>query len=154
MQLPAIHLIYNSSITNYNQCVSADFEQQNWDELELEAQRLGIALENSTYWGICFDDSNVRFADACRYYACVEVSKALQNQDKINSLTIPSGKYARFIHKGSYCLLESLYEDVYRQALFSNHFAIRSGIVLEKYLNSVANTSETDLLTEVYFPIK
>ncbi|MFZ4454615.1 MAG: AraC family transcriptional regulator [Bacteroidales bacterium] len=154
VQLPAIHLIYNSSITNYNQCVSVDFEQQNWNELELEAQRLGVALENPSYWGICFDDSNVRFAEACRFYACVEVTKTLKNQDKINSLTVPAGKYAKFTHKGSYDLLESLYEDVYRQALFSNQLTLRSGLVLEKYLNSVANTSEADLLTEVYFPIK
>ena len=154
VQLPTIHLIYNSSITNYNQCISADFEQQNWDDLELAAQKLGIEVENPTYWGICFDDSNVRSAEACRYYACVEVSKALKNQENINSLTFPLGKYAKFIHKGSYDLLESLYEDVYRQSLFSNQLAMRCGLVFEKYLNSVANTSETHLLTEVYFPIK
>ncbi len=154
VQLPAIHLIYNSSINNYNQCVSADFEQQNWDELELEAQRVGISPESPGYWGICFDDSNVRVAEACRYYACVEVTKTLMNQDKINSLTVPAGKYAKFIHKGSYDVLESLYEDVYRQALFSNQLTLRSGLVLEKYLNSVANTPQDDLLTEVYFPIK
>ncbi len=158
IELPEIHLIYNSHIGSYTELNSVKKEQVLFDTLVELATNEGVIKLPIESYGIAFDDAGVRDNADCRYYACIEVKEPIKKSYKeINNLTVPASKYAKYLHKGSYSELDLLYEDVFCDLVFNpndtfawneNHY------ILEHYLNNVQNNIEDDLLTEVLFPIR
>lgn len=146
--------IYQSYIGNYKTCNEPNFETAYWDQLETFAGKEGILCHPVAYYGIAHDDSLLRGMDQCRFYACIPVERELPVKFRKNFLYVPAGKYAKFIHKGSYADLEQGYETIFRQ-LIDEKMLLRNEFVLEHYLNaSINETSEENLITELYFPIE
>ena len=156
--LPTIHLIYTSHIGNYTELNTESKELELFDSLVEIAKQEGVLVEPVKSYGIAFDDAAIRDDKDCRYYACIEVSKpVILRHKEINILTIPSGKYAKYLHKGSYSELNLLYDDIFYDLLFTPEDTFiwdEKPYIIERYLNDVKDTIEEDLLTEVMFPMK
>lgn len=147
--------IYRSHVGQYDIGIDLQFEQNMWDNLVEYAQQQQIICEPIAYYGIGFDDSEMRGIDNCRFYACIAVTKEPKRNSEVNTLIIPAGKYARFEHRGGYDELEAVYEEIFYQLLCDNQINLRDEHVLEHYVNSPTELSSgQELITELYFPIE
>lgn len=104
--------------------------------------------------GISHDDPRVTEGIKCRYDACVAVHKPVKPEGDIGVKTIPGGKFAVFLHKGSYIKLQETFDAIFSKWIFENDIELRNAPIMEKYINNPYETpNEEDLLTEIYLPI-
>lgn len=103
--------------------------------------------------GISHDDPRVTEGAKCRYDACVVVNKPVNPEGEIGVKTIPGGKFAVFLHKGSYFKMQETFDAIFSTWIFENEIELRNAPIMEKYLNNPYETAEEDLLTEIYIPI-
>lgn len=75
----------------------------------------------------------------------------LKVDNEIKAMLLPKAEYAVYVHKGIYDKLDSFYNAILQQ--IPEGYCLGEGLILERYLNSVADTSEEDLLTEVLLPV-
>jgi len=148
--LPEKNLIYSIYIGNYDDYNSVEFDEQAWDFLYDFAKERKILPEKPEYFGVCLDDSNIRHPHKCRFYACMSVTKPLEKVvGKIFPMTIPSGKYLKYTHIGSYSLLSDFYQSIFQN--FDKK--LRDEFILERYHNSPQKISENELITEIFVPV-
>jgi effector-binding domain-containing protein len=65
--------------------------------------------------------------------------------------TIPGGRTAVSVHKGSYETMEKAYNDI--AAFIAKEKAVARGLCYEVYLNDPQTVKPDDLLTEINFPL-
>ena len=111
---------------------------------------LGPQLESI---GISHDDPRVTEGSKCRYDACVAVHQPVQPEGEIGVKTISGGKFAVFLHKGSYMNMQKTFDGIFSKWIFENNIELRHAPIMEKYLNNPYETAEEDLRTEIYIPI-
>lgn len=147
---PIIFLIYQGS---YVDCVSECFEERSWERLYEYALSHDLLPEAAEYWGICYDDWEITVDEKCRFYAGLTVRHLpkLKVTDEIKTMLLPKSRYAVYVHKGTYDELDSFYDAILQQ--IPDGYLLGEDLILERYLNSVADTPETDLLTEVLLPV-
>ncbi len=157
---PALHLAYVSHIGNYDTLNTTESEHVLFDRITELCASENIIRYPTQYYGIAFDDNNIRPNDDCRFYACVEVHEPIKTKEikvpSFNTITIPQGKYAKFTHIGPYKQLNSLYEEIFHNILLNPEIRFRlntSAYILEHYLNDIQNTPKEKLITEILFPI-
>ena len=125
-----------------------------WKKLWQYAKQKNIVSENSEFIGLSFDDPNITSHEQCRFYACISTDKPQKPEGEFGLQTIEKGKFAVFIHQGTYSGLNNLYQSIYMDWLPSTKIRLRHSMPFEKYLNNPDKVKETDLITEVYIPIK
>ena len=111
--------------------------------------------KSAMMFGIGHDDPNVTDTNKLRYDACITWDdKTVKPEGEILNKTIEGGKYAMFLHKGSYENLKPLYDEI-------GNWIVQSGIDLrdlplfEKYYNrDPRRTKAENLKTEIYVPIR
>lgn len=104
--------------------------------------------------GVSYDDPLMTSLKECRFDACITVSKKVPLEKNVKTQTIKGGKFAVFLHKGSYEKLGSIYQAIYGEWLPENNYKIRDLTMIEVYLNDPGVTEEKALLTEIYLPIE
>ena len=107
--------------------------------------------------GICYDDPKITTAENLRYDACITIDKSLEikPEGEIGIQEIPGGKYAIFLHKGSYENLTDTYNYIYSQWLTENKKTLRNAPSFELYKNrDPRRTKPENLRTEIYIPIE
>ena len=110
--------------------------------------------KDTLMFGIGHDNPNINNENKLRYDACITWDdKTVQPEGEISNKTIAGGKYAVFMHKGSYDNLKLTYDSI-------ADWIVQSGIILadkpmfEKYLNrDPRRTKVENLKTEIYVPI-
>ena len=105
--------------------------------------------------GVSHDDPSITAMDELRCDACISWDdKSVKPQGEVLSKTIEGGKYAMFLHKGSYDGLKNAYEEVADWIVQSGE-ELRECPIFEKYLNrDPRRTKPENLRTEIYVPIK
>lgn len=125
-----------------------------WSLLYSFVKERNLINDDSEYIGLSFDNPRITKEEKCRFYACISTKKNSKPFGEFGVYTINGGKFAVFLHKGSYSKLNNLYKCIYKQWLPNFYSIVRDSISFEKYLNSPENVSEENLLTEIYIPIK
>lgn len=151
--MPEMNILYLQHIGDYDILNTDSFEKESWDTLYEYAQSNHLLSEEEKYIGICFDDTDITSIDKCRFYAGLSITSELKLplNSPIKYMTIPTGKYAIYKHKGCYTKLKSFYN-----AILSNpqhNLKLGHGFIIEQYLNSPSNTEEDELLTDIIFPM-
>jgi len=110
--------------------------------------------------GISHDDPSVTSPEQIRYDACVDIdadlkNPAFKNNDNLEKKTIAAGKYAMFLHKGSYENFAQSYAYIFNEWLpESNYQASDDKTCFEIYLNrDPRKTKPENLKTEIYIPL-
>ena len=106
--------------------------------------------------GICYDDPEVTKEEKIRYEACIawsEVEIEFLKTEQFNTKTIVSGKYAKALHKGSYETSDDCWYGLYIW-IEANGFEFRNEPSFEKYLNTTDEVKSSELLTEIYVPVR
>lgn len=147
---PIIFLLYQGC---YTDCTSECFEERSWERLYEYALSNDLLPGKEEYWGICYDDREITADEKCRFYAGLTVRHFPKQKvtDEIKAMLLPESRYAVYVHKGAYTGLDSFYDAILQQ--IPDGYLLGEGLILERYLNSVADTPETDLLTEVLLPV-
>ena len=111
--------------------------------------------KNAMMYGIGHDNPNVTEVDKLRCDACISWDdKSVQPEGEVLSKTIEGGKYAMFLHKGSYEGLKITYDEI-GDWIVESGADLRDLPIFEKYLNrDPRRTKPENLKTEIYVAIK
>lgn len=124
-------------------------------EIELLWDKVDTAFEENitaAYYGIIVDQPLITDKLKCRYEACVDKDPA---NKEFCSTYILGGKYAKYIHEGSYSLIEDTYRRIYIDWLFKSKLEFDNSPVIEHYVKNEFNAANTnDYITEILVPIK
>jgi len=142
--LPARRVYYESTFTNY---VNEDIELL-WDKF-LKNQFPASGVD---YFGLIVDEPLIREKISCRYDACSSVKSAHQ---KLASKMILGGRYARFLHAGSYETIDETYEKIYSGWILNSNLEFAHTPMIECYLQYADHSSsDEDQLTAILLPLK
>lgn len=153
-------MFYRQEEVAYNVCSQIKFEEDNWNTIEgyvvskfPSAQIIGyVGFAIDRY--IADDSESGIFISGILYKG---ISTYDLNQDMIGEIgwrPIYTRKYAIFSHTGSYNNLDSFYSQVISTLHQSENLKIDISIpIMEKYLNSPTDTSEEELITELWIPL-
>lgn len=153
-EIKKFSVIFLSYIGNYDEFSSSVFEKESWDKLYSFACSLNILPETEDYWGICYDNREITDSDKCRFYACLSISHPIKTMvtDEIKCMIVPSTVYAVFTHVGSYDNLDCFYDIAIQNIPVG--YVLSDELILEQYRNSPVDTSESELITKLWIPIK
>lgn len=106
-------------------------------------------------FGIGHDDPKVTEASKIRCDICVSYDdKTVKPEGEIVVKTIEGGKYAMFLHKGSYANLKVTFEQI-ADWIVTSGVTLRDLPMVEKYLNrDPRRTKPENLKTEIYVPLQ
>ena len=109
--LPAVKVYYQSVKTDYDK-LQID---QLWDRLMNQP----IPGKGCEYYGLINDEPLITEGTVCRYDACIS---GIDQLDEIPQKSILGGRYAKFVHEGSYDLIDATYDRIFGGWLFTNQY--------------------------------
>lgn len=124
-----------------------------WRTIMPYVAQKGIYGPNSKVIGAALDDPENVDPSKCEYHASVSSDLPLVPEDDFSVRTLQGGKYAVFTLEGSYDQMEDAYAWILRKWLPESGYQLRDAEVYDHYLNSMVNTPENELLTDIYLPI-
>ncbi|OOG67371.1 GyrI-like domain-containing protein [Sinorhizobium sp. A49] len=104
--------------------------------------------------GIYLDDPELVATDKLRSFACVTAKQALPADAPLTPQTLDGGRYAVLRHKGPYADMPLAYQWLYGTWLPQSSREVRDSLMFEKYLNNPREVPPTELLSEIYLPLK
>lgn len=104
--------------------------------------------------GIYLDDPELIPTDKLRSFACVSAKGGLPTDAPLTSQTLDGGRYAVLRHKGPYADMPLAYQWLYGTWLPQSGREVRDSLMFEKYLNNPREVPPTELLSEIYLPLK
>lgn len=106
-------------------------------------------------FGLSHDDPSVTDPEHIRYDACLDLQADISGQEGLFEQKISAGRYAVFLHKGSYEGLVNVYSYAFNQWLPESRYKLRDGqTCFEIYLNrDPRRTKPENLRTEIYIPL-
>ncbi|MEI2299779.1 AraC family transcriptional regulator [Ensifer sp. MJa1] len=104
--------------------------------------------------GIYLDDPELVPTDKLRSFACVSTPAPVASQAPLTQQRLDGGRYAVLRHKGPYADMPKAYQWLYGTWLPQSGREIRDSLMFEKYLNNPREVAPTELLSEIYLPLK
>lgn len=104
--------------------------------------------------GIYLDDPELVPAEKLRSFACVSARGPMPAEAPLIPQHLDGGRYAVLRHKGPYADMPKAYQWLYGTWLPQSGRDIRDSLMFEKYLNNPREVAPTELLSEIYLPLK
>ncbi|MGE6785277.1 AraC family transcriptional regulator [Ensifer adhaerens] len=104
--------------------------------------------------GIYLDDPELVPTDKLRSFACVSTKEPMPTDAPLTPQHLDGGRYAVLRHKGPYADMPKAYQWLYGTWLPQSGREIRDSLMFEKYLNNPREVPPTELLSEIYLPLK
>jgi AraC family transcriptional regulator len=114
----------------------------------------GIFDQQSRMLGIYLDDPETVAEGDLRSFACVTANAPSQVEPLLEAPTIDEGECAVLRHQGPYADMRSAYQWLYGDWLRQSGREVRDQPVFEIYLNNPRDVQPTELLTEIWLPLK
>lgn len=116
----------------------------------------GLMSSQLKSFGIYYDDPNSVVEAELNSKACVALPDMtkIDVEGPIEKVSLPSGEYAVLRHKGPYADMRSVYNWLYGQWLPNSGREVADAPVYENYLNNPRVVAATELLTDIYLPLK
>jgi AraC family transcriptional regulator len=105
-------------------------------------------------FGIFYDDVATVPADKLRSRAAAVISRSVAVAVPVERTEIAAGDYAVLRHKGPYADMKAAYDWLYGEWLPRSGREPADGPNLEEYLNSPRETPPTELLSDLYLPLR
>lgn len=145
-------IIYLPSLTVYYESAFIPYENMEIEYLWERFMQNEFPHTGTTYLGVIADDPLITAALHCRYDAC---SSAQASNKVLPSKIIPGGRYAQFIHRGTYETIEETYQNIYSGWILTSDLEFAPTPIIEKYLQHTDNTdTKEDQLTSILLPLK
>lgn len=111
--------------------------------------------DSSRTFGIAYDNPETTAPSLFRFDIAGEITADIPtNRQGIIAKTIPRGRCARVRHPGPHARLGESIRTLYRDWLPASGEELRDFPVFFHYLNLLPETSEAELLTDIYLPLK
>jgi AraC family transcriptional regulator len=104
--------------------------------------------------GISHDNPSITEDSRLRYDACITVKGSPKPKGEVGVQVLKGGKYAVFLHQGSYEKFNETYDLIFSEWLPRSGYRLRETPCFELYLNDPDRTKPEDLRTEIYVPIE
>ena len=144
LYLPTLKVFYQSAKTHY---LNDDIEA-----LWATFMTHDFPEKGTTYYGVVVDEPLITNKIKCRYDACSSVQSPHKT---LPSKTIFGGKYAKFLHHGSYETLDATYTKIYARWILTTQLAFSPSPIIEQYIKHDSNTkNEVDFLTAILIPLQ
>lgn len=105
-------------------------------------------------FGIFYDDPDTVPEDELRSKACFTVDGPIPDEPPVAAAEVAGGRYAILRHKGPYGDLKASYAWLYGEWLVKSGEEAADAPPFEEYLNDPRETPPTELLTDIYLPLK
>jgi AraC family transcriptional regulator len=146
--VPKLHVVSLEHVGPYMQIGQA------FDRLFGTLDAAVLARPNLRMLGVYYDDPDAVAEDRLRARACVAVDMPAAVDPPLAPAEIAGGRYAVLRHKGAYATMRAAYQWLYGTWLVEAGEEARDAPVLEEYLNNPRDTRPTELLTDVYLPLR
>ncbi|MEP6733690.1 MAG: AraC family transcriptional regulator [bacterium] len=104
--------------------------------------------------GLYLDDPTAMPAKELRSKACVVLRDAVAIEPPIGHVDIRPGPYAVLRHKGPYADMKAAYDWLYGVWIVQSGLEAADAPGFEEYLNSPRDTAPTELLSDIYLPLR
>lgn len=149
-ELEDMNVLYVRKTGNYEEAAC-----QAWSVLMKYCYSNKIRMEGTKCIGIGYDDPSITPENKLRYDACITCEDDIKVEGEISTQIIKGGKYAVFLHKGSYKNLNETYRAIFMEWVPSNGKQVANKPSFELYLNrDPRRTKPENLRTEIYIPIE
>ena len=125
-----IEVLYVHRTGNYDTS-----SQSAWSTLMPFVYSNKLMKSETRMFGIPHDDPSVTEPDKLRYDACLNLPLPDGETGEIAAKQIPGGKYAVFLHKGSYYEMANTYHHAFGEWLPNSGEELRDVPCFEEYLN-------------------
>ena len=105
-------------------------------------------------FGIYYDDPGSVAEAELRSRAVIVAAKPLPIEPPLEPVTIVGGEYAVLRHKGPYADMRGSYEFLYGTWLPQSGREPADAPCVEEYLNTPRDTAPTELLSDIYLPLR
>ncbi len=152
-ELPVLDILY---LTYHGSFENLKGIKQVWQQLMKYAFKNKLVDDNTIYLAEILDDNEITDHVHCRYNAgiVIEPSLKIELEGLFKIKTIAPQKYAKFLHKGSHESSLITYDYIYSHWMSKVNLELEDKPTLEFFLNDDEDTTENELLTEIYIPIK
>ena len=147
LNIEPIEVLCVRHIGAYSKCTPA------WDKLMHFAYANNLITKSTRAFGIGYDNPHLVDESQLRYDACITKETNPNLEDGIKATTINGGKYATFLHNGSYETLCDTYNYIFGVWIVENWITLRYTPPFEEYLNNPQTTQPDELRTLIYLPI-
>ena len=146
MNLDALEVAYYPHQGDYME-IDAVFEK-----LFMYGVSQNLATKDTRSFGLYLDDPLSVEQSKLRSKACATIPAGVElpGEDAPEKLTIPAGRYASVLFKGSYAELETPYNWFFGEWLPSSGYEAANFPPMEEYLNDPKETPPNELLTRIY----
>lgn len=123
-----------------------------FEKLFVYAGSQGLVNEDTRSFGIYYDDPKSIDEDQLRSMACgtLDPDVELTGENVPERLSIPKGRYATVLFKGSYAELEKPYSWLFGEWFPNSGYEAGDFPPVEEYLNDPKDTPPNELLTRIY----
>lgn len=125
-----------------------------WGAVMGYAYKNRLMGKNTRSIGISHDSPEVTPENKLRYDACITVDRPVQPEGEVGTQTISGGKFAVFLHKGSYDKFGETYANIFSSWLPASGRVLREAPCFEVYLNHGPLLLPAMLRTEIWVPIE
>ena len=126
-----------------------------WAVLMKFAYSRKLMRKDTKMIGISHDSPEITPEDRLRYDACITVEGDIEPEGEVGVQRIPGGRYAVFLHRGSYERLDETYRYIFSVWLAESGEKLRETPVFEVYLNrDPRRTKPENLRTEIWVPVE
>ena len=141
--VPQVKVYYKSAFINY---LHEEIEGQ-WEKF----MRFEFPAKGTEFYGVVADEPLIRENQVCRYDTC---ASAPSSTAKLPAKTIGGGRYAQFVHYGSYETIEDTYSQIYSGWILSTQLEFGHTPVIEKYIRHPDNSNAPhEQLTYIWLPL-
>jgi len=112
----------------------------------------GFSSPETEYFGLIADEPLIRDELACKYDACASTQAV---NKKLPLKTIMGGRYAQFLHHGTYETIDDTYQKIYAGWILNCGLEFSHTPIIERYIKHADNTNkEEEQLTAILLPLK
>ncbi|WP_288437131.1 AraC family transcriptional regulator [uncultured Chryseobacterium sp.] len=145
-------IIYLKPLQVYYQSVKTYYNNEEIEVLWEQFMKNEFPDPGTEYYGVIADEPLIRTEINCRYDACASEPSVLK---KLPSKTILGGRYARFIHTGSYQTIDETYSKIYSRWILNSDLEFSHTPIIEKYERHAAHEDgEKEQLTYILVPLR
>lgn len=150
--LPTFQMLYLQYKGTYENVKGIE---KTWKQLLKYADKRKLLTDKTIVLGEVLDDDEITESINCRYNAGIILTEAqkIEVEGMFKVKEVASQKYVKFIHKGSHESCFETYNTIYAHWIYEVQLEFADAPTLEFYLNDEENTSQEELITEIYIPV-
>lgn len=154
------NIMYNAEIMELDATNLVGYKHQGdymkiglvFEKLFVDAASRQMIDENTRSFGIYYDDPLTVAKNKLRSMACITTNQdiVLENNNALETMKLPAGRYATVLFKGSYAELEQPYNWFFGEWLPNSGYEAADFPPFEEYLNDPKDTPPNELLTRIH----